>query len=395
MEVGDESAASPPIVPDLATIYQQHMGLASHVTGLSSEMSALRTTFEQFVSMFSTTSSTSAPPFSASSSMAAAPSLYPAPSAKPASSSIIPHELLKALKPATFSGRKDMLQPWLSTTTDTLKLAGMDLQSPASVIYGGLLLTGAAKLLWDRQVKAHPPDGGCSTWAQFCNFLTRHLDDPYPEETARRKLRDLSQTGSIASYNREYLRLISYLPNRSPSDVLADYIHGLKHDVQAWVLQAKAGTLEDAMCAAHQADETMRRHGRMRPSSYYTPRGDDPMDLGTVVASAVSAALSNLTVAPTRGRPAQRASIKPARNRSATPAASQSRSASRSSHTSRSHSASPRLVPLNQLSDDELAELRAKGLCFYCRKPGHMLRDCPKRRARNAGKRVSFNAPKN
>ena len=50
--------------------------------------------------------------------------------------------------------------------------------------------------------------------------------------------------------------------------------------------------------------------------------------------------------------------------------------------SSRSSSPAARRVPLASLSEAERQSMREKGICFFCRKPGHYLRDCPAKKGK-------------
>lgn len=288
-------------------------------------------------------------------------------------------------KPDKFNGDniKD-LKPWISRSADIMRYAGIDLSTTYCIAYIIQFLGGNARNIWDRLVESSgDPYGGYRNWAEFCAGMKSYLADPHPDTTARNKIRNLRQTGSVQRYSDAYLALAAEIPGRTDADLRADFIHGLKDKIREWVMQVNPATFDDARRVAHEADSTT-----YRPSSH--TRRSDPMELGTItpstLTSALTAALSNLNIgshAPTsRGRPYRR---------SATPSRS-SRTSSRSGPSSPHRSRSPavRHVRLNQLSAAERQKLFDNNQCFYCREVGHAVADCPKKAIKDGKQKVRF-----
>jgi hypothetical protein len=305
-----------------------------------------------------------------------------------------PSAFLKPPSPDLYSGNRKDLRSWLSRTRSIMSLANVDLNSTACIRYASAYLTGSARQIWDRQVTTSRNEfGGCNNWFDFSELLKRHIDDPHPDVTARDKLRSLRQTGSVQHYADKYLALVSELPYRHEDDLRDDFIHGLKPKIKEWVKQVGPKTLDDARRIAHEADTTTYAKPTSSHSSF-SSSGSSPMELGSLISNSVSkavtAALSNLSVSsrgrsPTRRFRSDRRSLSPARRaRSSSP-----------SHKSHSPVPDRLLAPLNRLTDNDRDELRARNICFFCRKPGHHIRTCPKRlHARSApGKKVSFSTP--
>ena len=286
------------------------------------------------------------------------------------------------------------LKPWIHRIASIMRYNQVSLHTTECIAYASQFLIGKARNIWTRQCERSGDYdfGGMRNWDEFCAFLKSYLDDPHPDNTARTKIHGLRQTTSVKAYADQYLALSSEIPGRTDADLKHGFIHGLKQHIKEWVEQVNPPTFDDARRVAHEADSsTFQPHSRSRYSS--TSNTATPMELGTTLTSSavkkiVASTLASLNGASTsRGRSPARTTHR----RSATPTRTRSPGPSTSN---RHHSRSPsRIVPLNQLSADELQQMRDDGVCFYCRKTGHQIADCPKKAVKDGKKHVRF--PKN
>ncbi len=271
------------------------------------------------------------------------------------------------------------LATWLANVSSLITFNGWSLDSAQAISYASTFLTDRARQYWSDTVKrTQDVYANCRSWQQFAALLNSFLSDPHPAETARRDLRALRQTRSVRAYTDRYLQLACQIPGRPDEEFKSEYIAGLKDYVASWVKQAKPATFEAARHLAFEA-EGANAH-QQRP---------DPMELDTLVTRKVQAAvnrgLHNITAS---------SSASTGRPRSPSP---YPRSASFHRSSSGSKSPDRRIIPLNQLSEEERAELISSGKCLRCRKPGHHADRCPKFRHPQASKKVSWSDrhPKN
>lgn len=165
-------------------------------------------------------------------------------------------------------------------------------------------------------------------------------------EDARNKLDHLRQTGNIEDYCLRTLELNRYLPNRNEVDRIHLFTKGLKTFEREYVVRGKPTTLD---AAVRLATEGSTLYGRVHTSASPAPRkravsdpgaGPTPMDISnlTLTRDAVLQALLG-TSKPTYKTVAGR-------------------------------------VRTNT-TKEEREELKRKGLCFKCKKHGHIAKDCP------------------
>lgn len=350
------SSTQPPTsTPTLADVVVLIHNVGGRVEALQRELQSLKSP------------ATSAPP-SASTSSATAP-----PAAASSSAPTVVH--FRAPEFPTFSGDPSKLGTWLAQTEQCLTLAGIPPDSAKAVSIASLYLRDNAMTMWNNLVTNHGVNAGCTSFADFARMLKENMGVVAPEITIRAKLATLRQLRTVEGYYKIYNDTLLQLPDaRADLETREEFIRGLKSEVQLHVRRCQPSTYQEAVVAARSYEGTVRTVPRSSGASSSSNSGPSPMDLDALVTSILSKASSAST---SRGRSSNRS---PGRS---------SRSPSRQTHRSASRSSSPgnRRVPLASLSAAELQDLRDRKLCFYCRKPGHSIKDCP---AKKSGKRVQF-----
>ena len=254
-------------------------------------------------------------------------------------------------KISMFAGeRESELDPWLSQAGSILALTTtVSMNDSTCVSYAALFLEKKARTVWDHRVReTGDPQAQCTCWSDFCALLRKLLGPSNCDIVGRSKLRELRQQGSVTSYTDSFLRYARSLETAMLDiDLRELYIGGLKRDVQQYIRQQFPASFYDAQTAASLYDKTFYNLAPRRPS-YPPPSRNDPMELGHV---------------------STRNQRSPASSRGASPAGSRS--------------GSPRPPPrLSTLSTEERDKCMRLGLCFRCRQPGHLSKDCPKAQRR-------------
>lgn len=274
----------------------------------------------------------------------------------------------------TFHGEPSKLGTWLIAVENCMRMMKVSDESTA-IAYASLFLRDSALAMWHNMVQQFGFNAGCKDFAEFSRLLKENLGVVEPEITLRAKLASLKQTKSVEAYYKIYNDTLLQLPRpRDDTETREEFIRGLKPDVQLHVRRCAAKTYLEAVVAARSYEGTVKTAGQVphQHASTSSRSSATPMDIDALVSSLTSwAANRNRSGSGTSTPSASQRGRTP--NRRSTPA--HSRSPSRGSRSS-----SPaRRVPLASLSESEKRELREKGLCFYCRKPGHTVSDCPKR----------------
>ncbi|XP_070047528.1 uncharacterized protein [Nicotiana tomentosiformis] len=94
-----------------------------------------------------------------------------------------------------------------------------------------VLYLSETAMLWWRRKMADVDKGICtiSTWDQFKAEFKRQFFPNNVLYEARRKLRELKQTGSIRVYVKEFTTLMLQIPNLTNDDLLFHFMDGLQN----------------------------------------------------------------------------------------------------------------------------------------------------------------------
>jgi hypothetical protein len=251
----------------------------------------------------------------------------------------------------------------------------------SKVKYAALFLKGAAAEWWDALDKS---DGVEDDWYMFTERLRERYRPMVAAEVARKQLYQLKQTGSMSAYCDIFLKVLTPVQDMSDADQVFLFLNGLKRlDVANEVRKAQPASLNSAMKEAVRADAF---HSGSRQPGYFgrggsNPAGTSPMDLHALDAILDDGNNGGETneEANHDANPRQDAySLQEMLNRMQ---ALEHRLAAVSSSKpfggSKKSGAGGGRDRVPGLSAADVAQLRAEGKCFRCKKPGHLKRECP------------------
>jgi Retrotransposon gag protein/Zinc knuckle len=247
------------------------------------------------------------------------------------------------LEPLTGRNRREIL-PWLNRAKNILNLANLPLNSTISVCYVAAHLKDNA-LKWFEMVastvsldqRAH---GGFATFDDFANAMHAALGEQFPADKARDRLFTLKQRASVADYGSEFQRCLAEIPGMDWQTTRHFYLRGLKDNLRMLITgkYPEDATWSDIHLIAMKHDELAFRNSKPGIPNGNRNLSPTPMDLGLV-------------------------------------------NATKPKSTSRPVSSS---TPRKPLTPEERETLLANNGCFYCRKLGHQINDCPAKRAHQA-----------
>jgi len=237
---------------------------------------------------------------------------------------------LKLSKPETYSGisRQDDVSQWLFSMRQYLQLSGAN--STDGIIYAASYLRGAAAIWWRLRVQNYGAQGGFRNWEEFETELTNQFRPINAEKLARDQLATLTQLRSVQEYVSRFKSICLQIPNVSEGEMMDRFVRGLKPMVQREVELRDPQTFEEAVRIAERVDAINFRNRGVRPAVW------NPTPPTTVVAQQPTPMEIDALQGP--------------------------------------------------LTPQRRQLLARKGLCFYCREPGHQIGDCPKRQNSGANK---------
>lgn len=230
----------------------------------------------------------------------------------------------KPPKPDTFSGNHDAkkVRQWVFQV-DNFFTAVSEPEARRLCFVVALLRDNA--LLWWQSLSANERPGD---WPTFAAALVEYFAPLSATIVARDTLARLVQKSSVKSYTEEFKRLLLNIPDIAEGEKLDRYRRGLKREVRLQLALTNPASFQQACIMAEQVDSVLysNRDARSytdnrpnRPSGHF--QGATPMEIGAM------------------------------KNRQSYP----------------------------KLSPREKEHLIATNGCFFCRRSGHRMRDCPLR----------------
>jgi Ty3 transposon capsid-like protein/Zinc knuckle len=167
----------------------------------------------------------------------------------------------KPPRPSPYSGtNRDHLfiQAWLNRMEQYFTLSGIVPLFQVQV--ASALLIGRAYQWFRYYLEEWDEEKGPNTpipWLTFKTSLLEYFGEDNSEWKYRNRWRALSQTGSVAAYNAEFMQLRMVLKVED-SMALDTYIHGLKYRTKWEVVLRRPTTVEEAMQIADTTDILIR-----------------------------------------------------------------------------------------------------------------------------------------
>ena len=282
-----------------------------------------------------------------------------------------PNRSLKPSKPEAFSGApREPIDLWLFQTEQWLVAGGVTTDHEKITLASGLLRNSA--LLWWRSIYGRPDTP--VTWAAFKESITSAFQPINPMESARDRLANLRQTGPVRTYASIFRAIILEIPTITDDEKKDRFIRGLKPNLVREIRVRAPATFEEAVTMAVRLDAIGWR-ASPRPG-VTTTNGPVPMELGltrhVLPSNTTGSAAAIRSSAPTNAVNSEWA------RPSYCDVAAGNINAVRSRPSTSGIPSRP-LTPRAKLTDRDRAELRRRGVCFKCRKAGHIARDCPER----------------
>ena len=257
---------------------------------------------------------------------------------------------IKVEKPETYDGDKARdLDTWLFQVREHLELSNIPMGG--RVAYAASLLRSNAALWWREACEANRRP---ATWEDFCRVIREQFR---PEDYGRRgrdKLATMRQYAreSVADFVYRFRATCLRVPDLSEAEKLDRFVRALVQEVRLQVELRGPNNFHEAAMFAERADAVITRvagHNAQKTAPQKTKWGY-----------------------------AQRQPVQPKTG---------------GEHSAQGSSGGPEPMELGtasrrSLSRAEYDKLRTEKACFFCKKPGHLARNCPMKK-RNSGNGMS------
>ncbi|KAG6390471.1 hypothetical protein SASPL_148206 [Salvia splendens] len=231
---------------------------------------------------------------------------------------------------------------WLARANQQFEITGTatEFRVAAAVV----AMEGPA-LYWMTWLRSRKPS---LTWKEFSEALVSRFDTRFQGDAFER-LADIKQIKGVEDYVNLFVQLSSQVPGLTDAHYLGYFMKGLKDPIRGFLRLFRPTELESAMELARDVEDNLAIQGGGRTSLNWnnsTPRKSGWSRSGSMAwTDSIGRPSQNFT--SSNSRPGEKSSM--------------SRASEAMQHPQR-----PRFT---RISSQELAELKAKGLCFRCRKP--------------------------
>ncbi|CAH9145977.1 unnamed protein product [Cuscuta epithymum] len=239
---------------------------------------------------------------------------------------------------------------WIARVEQQFELIGT---LPDKKVAAAVVSMEGGALYWVTWLKARKPG---MTWEEFKQALIARFDSRFQGNRFER-LSGIKQLGTMEEYNDLFVQLASQVPGLTDDHYLGYYMSGLNEAIRSSLRLFRPHNLETAMELARDVEHNLSIQSGKSGSPYYTSSGVRPNSFlmpitrPPLTASGGSIQEENNSFSKDSGQPP-----------------------GMKSGLSRQLTTRPQFT---RLPPKELAELRAKGLCFRCKKPFTPGHDCP------------------
>ena len=219
--------------------------------------------------------------------------------------------------------RSDFLRNWFEMLPIYLQASGMEPESKEAVLFAVAHFDPPlTKWFINRKQASGTETAGFGTISELRDACLDFHRERDPERTARDKLKRAYQSGTVLQYAHRLEEIFLSIPSHPEPAKVHDFVFGLKPRIREAVQLLEPKTFAEAVRIAQEKENA-------NPE----PHGPTPMDVDLNAAT---------TTTPHR-RPNLKGPLTPGKKKL----------------------------------------MRKMGVCFYCRKQGHMISECPERKSEN------------
>lgn len=250
-----------------------------------------------------------------------------------------------------------MLRQWFKKLRAYLKAFNLSEEDPRAVFYASQHFKGALQTWWQGlvDISEDPINAGISSVSELAKAACSQFCGRDIEDSARDRLRNARQTGSVRQYANYLRENLLYLPDRPDADNLHAFKAGLKPGLAEALALRKPTSFAQAIEIALEVEAAqLAARGGARPR-----RDDKSAELNYVDGDDLYYDSDDL---PAEGEEA-------------------------ASDDEDGEAELNNVGGNRKLTRSEREKLMREGRCFRCTEKGHNSRECPRRKTRSAGDR--------
>lgn len=178
---------------------------------------------------------------------------------------------MKPLPPSPFTGHTGSnADQWITEIERYFSASQSDLDS-TSVVFASTYLKDAASVWFTAKF----PQGGATTqWDEFKSIFLERFRPFAADRLARVNLRELRHRSNVTGYSDAFLKCTQLIPDMHMADQIDAYINGLQRNIAVEVDRADPKTLSDAINLAQREELRQSSQGRRgQATMFYSNRG--------------------------------------------------------------------------------------------------------------------------
>jgi hypothetical protein len=239
------------------------------------------------------------------------------------------------------------------------------------------------------------------TWHEFCDVFKKHYQPVAASETARTLLHQMKQQGPVSTYIDQFLKYLNAIDQMATEDQIYLFKRGLNFSLAKEVSMHHPTSIHEAMQLAQRAEveskllrstngdganSNYNRNGRNGWGNNNRNNNNNNNSNRNQKPWMTHSTHSNSTTTPMELGQVEEEQSSEENNSNGFEPPARLNAMNGNNNYNNSMNRNTNRIRVPGLSREEVQYCMTNGLCMWCKKPGHMVRNCPRRDNRNDSK---------